>query len=171
MRELRVRNARDGDERHILNLLDEAVEWMLARGQEGQWGRDQPSRTESWQRRVSSMLEDYETDILELDGTPVGALATGPAPDYAPPVEAPQPELYVNMLLTARSHKGEDLGGQLLKLAERRARRRGLSRMRVDCWAGAPTLVGWYERNGFVRVSTFMVGDWRGQLFERVLDP
>jgi hypothetical protein len=27
--------------------------------------------------------------------------------------------------------------------------------LRVDCWAGAPALVGWDERQGFVRAGMF----------------
>jgi GNAT superfamily N-acetyltransferase len=170
MRELRARKARTGDEQRILSLLDEAVEWLLARGQEAQWGSEQPSRSERWQRRVTELLDECEVDVLELDdGVTVGVLATGSAPSYVSPLAASQTELYVHLLLTARSHRGQDLGGQLLKLAERRARRRRLGRMRVDCWAVAPTLVGWYERNGFVRDATFAVGDWQGQLLERTL--
>ena len=37
--------------------------------------------------------------------------------------------------------------------------------LRVDCWAGAPALVAWYERQGFVRSGTFDVGGWIGQVF------
>ena len=46
------------------------------------------------------------------------------------------------------------------------ARAAGAVLLRVDCWAGASRLVQWYEEQGFRRVSTFDVGEWRGQLFE-----
>ena len=38
----------------------------------------------------------------------------------------------------------------------------GVPVLRVDCWAGAPTLVGWYERQGFVRAGTFDYHGWIG---------
>jgi hypothetical protein len=48
------------------------------------------------------------------------------------------------------------------------ARERGVEQLRVDCWAGAPSLVGWYERVGFERSGTFELDGpldgWRGQL-------
>ena len=37
--------------------------------------------------------------------------------------------------------------------------------LRVDCWAGAPKLVGFYEAQGFVRDGTFDVRGWPGQVF------
>ncbi len=43
---------------------------------------------------------------------------------------------------------------------------RGAELLRVDCWAGAPRLVRWYEEQGFTRSGTFAVGDWHGQVFE-----
>ena len=42
--------------------------------------------------------------------------------------------------------------------------------LRVDCWAGAPRLVEWYEQQGFVPVERFSVGEWEGQLFELRID-
>jgi hypothetical protein len=50
------------------------------------------------------------------------------------------------------------------------ARAHGSEILRVDCWAGAPGLVSWYERQGFTRSGTFtMSNGWRGQLFEMTL--
>ena len=37
--------------------------------------------------------------------------------------------------------------------------------LRVDCWAGAPKLVAFYEAQGFVRDGTFDVNGWPGQVF------
>jgi hypothetical protein len=46
----------------------------------------------------------------------------------------------------------------------------GAELMRVDCWAGAPPLVHWYERQGFRRTETFDVDGWAGQVFEQPLE-
>ena len=45
------------------------------------------------------------------------------------------------------------------------ARDAGVPLLRVDCWAGAPPLVEFYEAQGFVRDGTFDVGGWTGQVF------
>ena len=53
--------------------------------------------------------------------------------------------------------------------AVKEARDAGAAVLRVDCWAGAPPLVAWYERQGFVRSGTFDVGGWIGQVFTMAL--
>ena len=61
------------------------------------------------------------------------------------------------------------IGAELVARAAAEARAAGSEVLRVDCWAGAPTLVAWYERQGFVRSDSFTVevrGPWHGQVFE-----
>jgi hypothetical protein len=78
--------------------------------------------------------------------------------------------------LVARGQVGQwgsepvSAGSELVKQAVRDARAAGSELLRADCWAGAPSLVAWYERQGFARTSTFEINDgWRGQLFEMPL--
>jgi hypothetical protein len=61
------------------------------------------------------------------------------------------------------------VGGALVRRAYDEAREREIGLVRVDCWAGAPRLVRWYEEQGFTKTETFTVGDWPGQVFERRL--
>jgi ribosomal protein S18 acetylase RimI-like enzyme len=98
-----------------------------------------------------------------VGGEPVGAIALGARHPWVEP--APVPELYVTALVTSRRHAGRDVGGALIRHAVAEARAAGVPLLRVDCWADAPGLVGWYERQGFRRGGTFVVkGDWRGQV-------
>ena len=53
--------------------------------------------------------------------------------------------------------------------AIKETRTAGLHLLRVDCWAGAPGLVAWYERQGFKRSGTFTVREWHGQVFSMEL--
>ncbi|MEP6813109.1 MAG: hypothetical protein ABI990_08980 [Actinomycetota bacterium] len=46
------------------------------------------------------------------------------------------------------------------------ARAFGVSPLRVDCWAGAPWFVHWYEEQSFVTVERFKAGESEGQLFD-----
>jgi GNAT superfamily N-acetyltransferase len=152
----------------LLALFDEAVAWMVARGQPEQWGSrpfsSQPQRVE----RVRGLARK-ELWIAEWDAEPVGALAIGSdAPAYVPP--APEPETYVHLLLTSRRRAGLGIGSALLDLARERAREAGTGLLRVDCWAGAQgRLVAYYARNGFTPTGTFAVGDWPGQVLEQRL--
>jgi GNAT superfamily N-acetyltransferase len=161
-----IRGGTPADEPALLELFDEAVEWMVSRGQPGQWGAEPPSNSQDWRTRIHALACEPALYMLEVDGRIAGALALGEAPGYATPPE--QSEIYILLLLTARTHRGGGLGGELLAHAELLARAAGVDRLRVDCWADAPTLVGWYEAHGFTPCGTFESrGGWRGQLLAR----
>jgi hypothetical protein len=70
-------------------------------------------------------------------------------------------------LISSRAHAGNDVGGRLVRHADALAAEARVPVLRVDCWAGAPTLVGWYERQGFVRAGMFDYHGWMGQVFEK----
>jgi len=100
-------------------------------------------------------------------------MALGAAPDYVTPADGP--ELYVDLLVTARAYAGLSIGGRLLDHARDLARARGLPRLRVDCFAGDDGgLVRYYERQGFTRTDPFEVKlksgkVWAGQVLEQRL--
>lgn len=106
--------------------------------------------------------------IAEEADDPVGALVVGNAPPYVDPVL--EPELYVLLLLTSRRHAGKGYGATLLGHARTLARERGAGLLRVDCWAGAPALVAWYERHGFARAGTYEAQGWSGQVLAQRLN-
>ena len=93
----------------------------------------------------------------------VGALVVGSRPEHVHPVE--ELELYVELLLSSRARAGERIGARLVEHAVGLARDAGVGLLRVDCWAGAPKLVRFYEAQGFVRDGTFDVRGWIGQVF------
>ena len=82
-----------------------------------------------------------------------------------------EPEAYVEALVTSRAHAGRRIGAQLVAAAAEEAREAGAAVLRVDCWAGAPALVAWYERQGFRRSGRFDVRGWIGQVFTMRLAP
>ncbi len=162
-----IRPGEQADELAVLTMLDEAVAWMVARGQSGQWG-DQPwSQAEKGRRAVHDMVEGGGLHVLERHQRVLGALDVGHRPDYAEPVDVS--ELYVRLVLTSRAEAGHSLGRLLIAKAVELARDRGALLLRVDCWAGAPSLVAWYESCGFSRSHTFSIGDWHGQMLEKPL--
>ena len=150
----------------LLGLFDEAVAWMVARGQAQQWGADPWSQDPARRARVAGLIESGGLRIAVLDGQDVGALVVGQAPAHVPAIA--QPELYIELLLVSRRFAGRQIGERLVERAVAEARVRGLAIVRVDCWAGAPTLVAWYEARGFQRTQTFHAdvrGGWTGQVF------
>lgn len=155
----------------LITLYDEAIAWMVARGNTEQWGTEplseHPAKVEGVRRRV----ERSDLWIAELDDIPAGALITGgPPPDYVEP--AAEPELYVNLLLTSRRLAGRGIGSRLLAHARELAEQQAVTLLRVDCHRGADeSLIHYYERNGFVRTREFTAGGWPGQLLEQRLRP
>jgi GNAT superfamily N-acetyltransferase len=160
-----IRRGTAADEGALLDLFDEAVAWMVARGQPGQWGERPFSERPESRARVREFAESDGLWIAQRDDEPVGALIVGVHPPHVAPID--RSELYIELLISARRHAGNGIGARLVRLADELALQRGVEVLRVDCWAGAPTLVGWYEAQGFTRSDTFDVRGWKGQVFEK----
>jgi GNAT superfamily N-acetyltransferase len=162
---IEIRKGSPADEPALLALFDEAVAWMVARGQTGQWGDRPFSERPETRKRVHEMAQHAGLWIAERDGAPVGALIVGAHPDHVHAID--RPEMYVELLLSSRAHAGNRIGARLVEHADVLAEEAGVPVLRVDCWAGAPSLVRWYEAQGFVRAGTFDYHGWIGQVFEK----
>lgn len=167
-----IRRGDDDDVTAVMALLDGAVEWLTARGRTGQWGSEPLSDS----RRLTNLIAEIAADgglHLAVRGDAVlGAIGVGQPPAYVSP--APEPELYIVLLVTDRDHPGEGLGRSLLAYARRLAVASGAGLMRVDCYAGDDqALVRYYEGQGFTATQSFTVpqGDkkWPGQVLEQRL--
>jgi ribosomal protein S18 acetylase RimI-like enzyme len=167
-----IRVGDDRDVPTVLRLFDEAVAWLVARGQTGQWGDRPFSERPQNVEHAREWAGGGGLRVAELDGETVGFVVLGEAYPWVTPAD--EPEIYLQALVTSRAHAGRDVGGALVRAALEEARERAIRLVRVDCWAGAPRLVEWYEEQGFTRTETFTVGfgpagDWTGQVFERRL--
>ncbi len=160
---MRIRRGGPADADAVIGLFDEAVAWMVARGQTGQWGTEPMSRNAKMVARVREWAGGDGLWMAEDGGAPIGALVVGERPEHVHPAD--EPELYVELLLSSRARAGERIGARLIEHAVALARDAGVPLLRVDCWAGAPKLVGFYEAQGFVRDGTFDVRGWQGQVF------
>src|SRR3954453_10936190 len=90
---------RAGDERDvptILRLFDEAVEWLVARGQPGQWGDRPFSERPQNVEHAEQWAGGGGLRIAELDANPVGCVVLGVAYPWVTP--ANEPELYLQAL-------------------------------------------------------------------------
>jgi ribosomal protein S18 acetylase RimI-like enzyme len=166
--EITIRIGRNDDAAALLTMLDRAIAWMVARGQARQWGTTPGSEHPGWQHRVEEWAGHPGLRIAEIDGQPVGAsVITAEHPPHVAPTDVR--ETYLYFLISDRQHAGRGVGTALVRRAADDARANGSAVLRVDCWAGAPTLVAWYERQGFVKSDTFVVhvrdSDWHGQVF------
>jgi GNAT superfamily N-acetyltransferase len=151
----------------LLGLFDDAIAWLVARGQTAQWGGEPFSAAPERVERVRAWASGGGLWFAVADGTDAvaGAIVLGEAHDYIPPPD--RAELYVQVLLTAAAWRGQGVGALMVEHAERLARERGLEQLRVDCWAGVRELPAQYERLGFTRSGSFDVGDWPGAILVR----
>jgi GNAT superfamily N-acetyltransferase len=166
---LGIRTGSAADAPALLALFDDAVAWLVARGQAGQWGTapfsDRPGAVE----RVHGWAAGGGLRLAEApDGTVAGAIVLGDAMPYVPPPV--RPELYIQVLLTASAFRGAGVGAALVERGLAEARAAGAEALRVDCWAGVPELPAAYERLGFHRVGSFDVDGWPGAVLERGVD-
>lgn len=150
----------------LMDMFDEAVAWLAARGSTGQWGAQPHSGDPARVRHITELVAANETWVAERGGEPAGMLVVGSAMPYVPPPA--EPELYVVILIARRGAFARGAGSALLAHAEDRARALGVGLQRVDCYAGGDgELVRYYERHGFTRTDTFTVGTWPGQVLAK----
>lgn len=160
-----IREGKSGDIPAVLKMFDSAVAWLAARGRTGQWG-DRPFSTDPARvKQVTAWAGSGGMRIAEVGGEPAGCMVLGAAVSYVP--HAPEPELYVQALVVDRRFHGHGVGSALLERARAETIARGVSLLRVDCYAGGDgRLVKYYESQGFTRTETFSVGEWPGQVLE-----
>jgi GNAT superfamily N-acetyltransferase len=153
----------------LLGLYDEAVEWMVARGNTEQWGTEPFSTDPQKVSGVQYLVRTGDLWLAEIDGEPVGALIVNDRPPPSYGIPADEPELYVNLLLVSRRHAGRKIGTALLDFARDEARARGVSLMRLDCYAGGTgELIRYYTRHGFTPTETYRsIDGWPGQFLEQ----
>jgi GNAT superfamily N-acetyltransferase len=157
-----IERGTEADAGRLIALFDDAVAWLVARGQTGQWGSEPFSARPKTVERVEAWAASGGLWFATDDGTDAGAIVLGDAHDYIPPTAAP--ELYVLVLLTASAYRGRGVGARLIAHAADLARTQGAQQLRVDCWAGVDALPAAYERLGFTRTGSFDVDGWPGAI-------
>ena len=170
---MRIRHGGPQDVPAVLALFDEAVVWLAAQGRSGQWGTEPWTGNAKREEHTRERAAGGGMRIAEdEDGTVLGVMViTGQHKPYVP--SADKPELYVDLLLTSRRHRGRGVGAALVERARAEAVERGLGLLRVDCYAGGDgKLVRYYEGVGFTPVQKFTVNEWPGQLLQmRLSEP
>jgi GNAT superfamily N-acetyltransferase len=171
---LEISVAQPDDLPEVLGLFDDAVAWLNARGVTGQWGTTPFSASPRSGPRFMGWITPGALFVARQDGRIAGcvALAAQP-PTYAAHFwrEFPATAYYLEAFATARDRAGQGIGRALLAWAEATARRRGKDTIWLDCWADSPGLVAYYQRAGYTPTDTVTVGEWRGQLFHKALEP
>jgi GNAT superfamily N-acetyltransferase len=167
--DITLREGSIGDLDSIMILFDDAVVWLVENGRSAQWGSEPWSIDEKKVAFVRNMLDHGTTIIAELDGDIVGTTIFGPDRiTYAPAVD--EPEIYIHLLISSPASRGHGIGAKLLEAVRTETIARGISLLRVDCWAGGDRkLVSYYEQAGFTPSVEVPVRDTSVQVFEQRL--
>ena len=98
----RIRRGEAGDAETMLALFDEAVRWLIARDQPGQWGTTPWSTRPQAVARVRQWAQGPGLRMAEAeDGTVLGALVLLPEhPPHVAPIA--EPERYIDALVTVQ---------------------------------------------------------------------
>ncbi|MFC8174843.1 GNAT family N-acetyltransferase [Streptomyces sp. NPDC057242] len=164
---MKIRRGGPEDIPAILAILDSAVVWLNDRGITAQWGTDPFTARPAAVRQVEETVAEGDLWMAEVDGTPAGTMTLTPHPGKHVP-HAGEPEVYIRLLATDSRFHHRGVGAALLRHAAAETRRKNVSLLRVDCFAGSEgRLIAYYEKQGFTRTDTFAVGDWQGQILER----
>lgn len=163
----------------ILQMLDDAQDWLASHGRTGQWGTDHFSGAPASVERFTTLAttgtvwlavdrgdESTADNTGNAGNTVAGVVITSTtAAAYVPPAD--EPEHYISLLVTARACTGRGVGAALLRHALAEARAAGVGLVRVDCYDGDDhRLVAYYEKQGFTSLGTFTArgGTWPGRL-------
>ncbi|MDT7728440.1 MAG: hypothetical protein QOI21_5016 [Actinomycetota bacterium] len=170
MSQIHLRQGIPDDFGALLATFDDAVAWLAERGSAAQWGSEPWSGLPNRVDQVRLMVENPGLRVAEIDGEFAGAVVLDEQTlVHVPPVD--ERELYLRLLITARRFAGHGVGSRLISYALEEASRRGISLVRVDCWAGGDgALVRYYESQGFKPTVQFDVLGWIGQVFEQRVD-
>jgi GNAT superfamily N-acetyltransferase len=160
--------AQPSDLEVVLSILEEARQWLHAKGIVEQWPGPVPPEAIAWRIEVNKTYLAYHQDR---------AIATFTLQwsDEATWRDRPGEALYVHGLAVRRAFAGRQIGERLLQLAAEICTTLGKPYLCLDCWAGNPALSQYYERAGFEHCGTKewpTQGDappWRVHRFERKL--
>ncbi|MFD5105353.1 GNAT family N-acetyltransferase [Streptomyces cinereoruber] len=164
---MKIRRGGPEDIPAVLAVLDSAVTWLNGKGITAQWGTEPFTARPAAVRQVEETVAEGDLWVAEIDGAPAGTMTLTPHPGkHVPPAD--EPEVYVRLLATDARFHDRGVGAALLRHAAEETRRKNVSLLRVDCFAGSEgRLIAYYEKQGFTRTDTFAVGDWQGQILER----
>ena len=141
---LTVEPARTEELDLVLNLLEDASRWLLAKGVEqwhaGQWKRE----------KIAAAMERGWSDELFWPAAAADAR-------------------HVHRVAVASDAHGRGLGRALLDCAGREIARRGRSQLRLDCACDNPGLRLYHEELGFRHRGDRPMGRYCASLYERAL--
>jgi GNAT superfamily N-acetyltransferase len=157
----------------ILGLIDDAAAWLRTKDTD-QWAAPWPNR-EARDARVDRGLAIGKTWIVWDEEVAAATVTLTPKVNHkvwsrpACTCDLSERAVYAHRLITARSHKGQGLGAQLIDWAGLRARHDyGARWIRIDVWRTNTALHDYYQSTGFEPCGYCADPDYpSGRLFQK----
>jgi ribosomal protein S18 acetylase RimI-like enzyme len=163
---LRVHRATPEDVEAAAIILEEATEWLAAKGLVA-WDPDTFRSPGGWGRRILQEAQKRgHLFVLLADEVPVGTVTLQPTDSLFWP-DAAEDALYVHRLAVSGDAHGQGLGRFLLRCAEQRAVGTGTRFLRLDCLAENRVLRRYYEDFGFEHCREVVVEGRAFSLYEK----
>lgn len=140
----------------LLALREELASWLAVQHID-QWRSPMP------RARLVAWVRDGSVRVVRRDGRIVASVTLLDRDEDFWGLDC-APALYVHLLMVARSHAGQDLGGRVLARAEMLAQDREVDRVRLDAAADNHGLQRWYEERGYRAVGSRAFGHGTDQL-------
>ncbi|MFE0871883.1 GNAT family N-acetyltransferase [Streptomyces rochei] len=150
---MRICPAQPHDLAKLLAFRQEAAAWLSRLGTD-QWQRPYPAD------KLLATIEAGEVFMVRDGDITSATITLTPEAEEGlwTAEELEEPSLFINKLTVARTHAGQNLGGQLLDWAGDRAHRAGAAWLRLDAWTTNTNLQAYYIRHGFRHVRTVHQG-------------
>jgi GNAT superfamily N-acetyltransferase len=158
---LRYRLATRDDVPTAAGILEEATRWLHSRGLPTGWPIPYPAGV------LFEHVARSELYLVDRGDDGVVATVTLQWEDVRFWGERPPDACYFHHFAVRRSAAGHGVGGEVVRWAERTARSRGRSFLRLDCVADDPKLIRYYETRGFERRGEKLVGGLWVALLEK----
>jgi ribosomal protein S18 acetylase RimI-like enzyme len=162
-RRITIEQAQPSDLDTILDVLEEAADWLISRGiNQWQLGLFRKVRRQS----IADQVSRGEVYLAKRDGQAVGTLTLqwadkmfwGNASDDAG---------YIHRLAIRRDYAGMELGRHLLRWVEGKVASAGRDYLRLDCMAENQALRQYYKQAGFTSRGEIQGQGWKASLFEK----
>ncbi|MEU9491991.1 GNAT family N-acetyltransferase [Streptomyces sp. NPDC048215] len=150
---MKITPARPDDVAKLLAFRKEAAAWLTRLGSD-QWQRPYPADRLLATIEAGSVFMVTDGDVTAATITLTSDVEEGLWTDQ----ELREPSCFVTKLTVARTHAGQNLGGQLLDWAGDRSYHAGAKWLRLDAWTANEALQGYYLRQGFQHVRTVREG-------------
>jgi GNAT superfamily N-acetyltransferase len=161
--DLKLVRAQGADLDKVLEILEEASQWLSSKGLETQW-----LPGPAFRQTIKDSIDRGEVYVVKDVKKTVGTI-TLQWSDKKFWGDIPPDAGYIHKLAITRSHAGQRLGLRMLEWAETKVRAEGKRYLRLDCLASNKTIREYYEKAGYVHVRDVLVPGWKASLYEKKL--